>query len=231
MELEGNKKKQSLYIILSVIILSLLMTFIDGFINPVYAIKVIIKCILFLLVPIMYFILNKEERGSFKKLFKPKLKTLIKAAIIGVLIYTLIIGGYFLTRGFIDYSGITNSLTSNNGINAENFVFVSLYISLMNSLLEEFFFRGFGFIALKGSTGRLFAYIFSSAMFAVYHIGMLMGMFAWWVIPILFVGLFLGGCIFNYLNETSENIYTSWACHMFANFAINTVGFILFGII
>ena len=29
---------------------------------------------------------------------------------------------------------------------AGNFLYVSLYISLMNSFLEEFFFRGFGFI-------------------------------------------------------------------------------------
>jgi hypothetical protein len=37
--------------------------------------------------------------------------------------------------------------------------------------------------------------------------------------------------IFNILNEKSENIYASWLSHMFANFAINTIGFILFGII
>ena len=31
------------------------------------------------------------------------------------------------------------------GVNAGNFVFVALYISIVNSLLEEFFFRGFAF--------------------------------------------------------------------------------------
>ena len=35
----------------------------------------------------------------------------------------------------------------------------------------------------------------------------------------------------DYLNERCENIYMSWLVHMFANFAINTVGCILFGII
>ena len=44
-------------------------------------------------------------------------------------------------------------------------------------------------------------------------------------------GLIVGGCIFNYLNEKNDNIYPSWFVHMFANFAINTVGFILFGIL
>ena len=55
-------------------------------------------------------------------------------------------------------------------------------------------------------------------------------MFFWWVYLVLLAGLFVGGCIFNYLNEKSESIYTSWITHMFANFAINTVGFMLFRI-
>ena len=42
--------------------------------------------------------------------------------------------------------------------------------------------------------------------------------------------LFLGGLIFNYLNEKCKNIYPSWLVHMCANFATNTIGFILFGI-
>ena len=51
------------------------------------------------------------------------------------------------------------------------------------------------------------------------------------IFAIILIGLFAGGLIFNYLNEKSETIYSSWLVHMFANFAINTVGFILFGII
>ena len=126
---------------------------------------------------------------------------------------------------------MTTSLTSGMGITAENFLYVSLYISLMNSFLEEFFFRGYGFITLKKYTSRRFAYIFSSVIFAIYHVGMLVDMFNIWTSLLLLVGLIIGGCIFNYLNEANDNIYPSWFVHMFANFAINTIGFILFGIL
>ena len=34
-----------------------------------------------------------------------------------------------------------------------------------------------------------------------------------------------------YLNDKFGNIYSSWLVHMFANFAINTIGCILFGIL
>ncbi len=228
--MKKEKKGQSLYIIMSVILLSLTVTVVDALIKPDYAIKVIVKIFFFLIIPFSYFWFYKSEFPNFKKLFRLKLKTMLKAIGIGLLIYGVILGGYFVLRNFIDFSNVTQTLNE-NGVSAENFIYVSLYISLMNSFLEEFFFRGFGFITLKRHTSRRFAYIFSPALFSVYHIGMLIGMFDWWVFPILFIGLFVGGMIFNYLNEDSENIYTSWASHMFANFAINTIGFILFGIL
>ena len=55
--------------------------------------------------------------------------------------------------------------------------------------------------------------------------------FAPLLLGLLIVGLFAAGLIFNRLNEKTGNIYPSWMVHMFANFAINTVGFMLFGIV
>ena len=101
----------------------------------------------------------------------------------------------------------------------------------MNSLLEEFFFRGFAFLTIKRLTSRTFAYIFSAAAFSIYHVAMMIGWFSPLVFGLVLIGLFAGGLIFNFLNEKSGTIYPSWFVHMFANFAINTVGFILFGII
>lgn len=224
-------KKKSLYIILSVLLLSLIVTFVDAFIKPNYFYKVIVKIIAFLVVPLFYFVLNKGEFKEFKKLFKPKKKMILKLILLAILVYMGIVGGYFLTRSFIDYSNVSSNLEKSMGIDASNLVYVTLYISLMNSFLEEFFFRGFGYITLKKYINKKIACMFSAFMFAVYHIGMLIGSFHVGVIFLLLVGLVVGGCIFNYINETSENIYASWFVHMFANFGINTVGFILFGIL
>ena len=131
-------------------------------------------------------------------------------------------------KDIFDFSAITTSLTNNIGVTKDNFIYVSLYISFVNSLLEEFFFRGFSFITLKEYTSRKFAYIFSSLAFALYHIAMMIGWFDVPVILISLAGLFAGGMIFNRFDEKNENIYLSWLIHMFANFATNTIGFILF---
>lgn len=223
-----NKK---LYIILSVSILSLLVSFVDAFIKPDYFIKILVKILFFLAIPMLYFIINKNELNEFKQLFSFEKGKILKSLLLGLLIYSCIVIGYFLTRNIIDYSNVTSNLTSSMGITANNFIYVSLYVSFMNSFLEEFFFRGYGFITLKKHTNRNIAYIFSSLFFSIYHVGMLMGSFNVFAIVLLLIGIFVGGCIFSYLNESSNNIYTSWIVHMFSNFAINTVGFILFGVL
>ena len=214
---------------LSVFLFSIAITFIDAFVHPNYFTKIPIKILFFLVLPLLFFAKNREVFKDFKKMFVFKKSGILKALLLGIGVYAIIVGGYFFTRDIIDFSNVTSGLTEGMGITADNFIYVSLYISLMNSFLEEFFFRGFGFMTLKKYTSRKAAYAFSSALFAIYHIGMLAGMFDFQTLLLLLLGLVAGGCIFNYLNESNDSIYPSWFVHMFANFAINTVGFILFG--
>lgn len=222
---------KKIIIMLSIFLFSIAVTFVDAFIHPDYFVKILIKIIFFLALPMLFFIKNKDDFKDFKKLFVFKKKGILSSFLLGIGVYAIILIGYFVSRSFVDFSKVTSNLTSGMGITSNNFVYVSLYISLMNSFLEEFFFRGFGFITLKKYTSRKAAYLFSPILFAIYHVGMLVGMFHIAVIFLLLAGLIVGGCIFNYLNEKNENIYSSWFVHMFANFAINTIGFILFGII
>lgn len=222
--------KKKIYIIFSITLLSLVVTYVDAVIKPNYFVKIPFKIIAFLLLPILYFIVNKEEQKEFKKLFKFRKKDILKGIKIGLPIYIMMMASYFISRNIIDFSNVAPNLSQTMGITKENYFLVALYIPLLNSFQEEFFFRGYGFIQLKEKISRIFAYIFTSLMFSIYHIGMLMGSFDWYVIILLLLGLIVGGCIFNYLNEKNDNIYVSWIVHMFINFAINTIGGILYGI-
>ncbi|MBQ4518695.1 MAG: CPBP family intramembrane metalloprotease [Clostridia bacterium] len=205
------------------------MAVIDGVLKVDYAVKSIIKLALFLILPVIYSLFDKDI--NIKELFIPRKRGIKRSIILGISVYGIILGGYLLLKHIFDFSAITGALTKNIGVSGENFIFVSLYISFVNSLLEEFFFRGFAFLNLKRISGRRVAYLFSATVFAVYHIAMMVGWFRPAVFLIVMVGLFAGGLIFNYLNEKSGTVYPSWLVHMFANFAINTIGFMLFGII
>lgn len=226
--MKSNTKKTTIMVTL-IVVFCVLMAVIDGVLKADYFIKSIIKLVLFLILPALYSLYDKDIK--IRGVFIPEKKGLKLAVILGVLVYVIITGGYLLLKNVFDFSSITTALTNNIGVTGENFIFVSLYISFVNSLLEEFFFRGFAFLTLKRIAGRKSAYLFSAAVFAVYHIAMMIGWFDIFVFLIIMAGLFAGGLIFNYLNEKSSTVYPSWLVHMFANFAINTVGFMLFGII
>lgn len=217
---------KKLHIPILVIIACIVMGIVDAVIQPGYAIKSAIKIIMFLLIPIVYGLFLKEF--NIKNLMKPDKKGLCIAICLGFVIYGVVLGAYWIFKDVFDFSALTGSLNETTGVNKSNFIWVAIYISFVNSLLEEFFFRGFSFITLKKLTSRRFAYVFSSMVFALYHIAMMIGWFGLPVILLSLVGLFIGGMIFNRFDEKSENIYLSWLIHMFANFATNTIGFILF---
>ncbi len=219
------------YAVLSVALSTLLMCVVDGIISPPYLYKSLIKIVLFLLVPLICFLLWKDKSEHLRRLFLPQKRSFLIALSLGAAVFAVILGAYFALRSFVDFSGIRDSLTGGIGVTADNFIYVALYISFVNSLLEEFFFRGFAFLLLRQEVGRRFAYLYSSALFAFYHVGMTSGWFNPLIGLLCMLGLFVGGCIFNFLNEKWGSIYPSWLVHMFANFAINTVGLILFGIL
>ena len=219
-------KKRSVILILAVTVLCCTaMALVDGVLRPGYVVKSAIKIALFSLIPFIASRIDPSVR--FLPLLRPKKEGLLPAIGMGVGIYAVILGGYFLVSPYFDFSKIAGSLTQNAGVTKENFLYVSLYISFANSFLEEFFFRGFAFTNLKQHSGRKFAYIFSAAAFSLYHVAMMIGWFSPALFLLVMAGLTIGGMIFNWLNEKLDTIYCSWLTHMFANFAINTIGFIL----
>ena len=221
-----NMKRRSTVIVLSVMLVCCLaMALVDGVFCPGYAVKSAIKIALFLLVPLIATGIDKNI--LYLPLLRPKKKGFLLAVALGVGIYAIILGGYFLVSPFFDFSKIAGALTENAGVTKENFLFVSLYISLANSFLEEFFFRGFAFTNLKENAGRKPAYIISATAFSLNHVAMMVGWFSPALFFLVMAGLFVGGMIFNWLNEKLDTIYCSWLTHMFANFAINTIGFML----
>ena len=222
-----NKKRN---IILIVLVGCLIMGVVDAVIKPNYLIKSFIKVLLFSIMPILYSRYYKDL--DLKSLFKINdKKEVVIALLSGLAIFSFILGSYFLLGRFFDFSNIVSSLSENIGVKSSNFIFVAIYISFANSLLEEFFFRGFAFLKLKEVTSRKFSYIFSALAFSIYHLAMMIGWFDIVLFTLTMLGLFVGGLIFNYFNEKYKNIYVTWLIHMFANFAINFIGLILFNII
>ena len=127
---------KKIQITLLVIIACIVMGIIDAVIQPGYAAKSVIKIVMFLLIPIIYGIINRK--ADIQKLVKPEKKGFAIALILGLAVYAVVSGAYFAFKNIFDFSSLTKSLNETTGVNKSNFIWVALYISFVNSLLEEF---------------------------------------------------------------------------------------------
>jgi membrane protease YdiL (CAAX protease family) len=205
----------------------LTMSAIELIFTPTYFVKAAIKLALFVAIPMSLILVRKET--SMLRFFKPNRKTLLPMLLFGVIMYAFILGAYFLLGKYFDLSNITSSLDE-IGVTKQNFIFVALYIAVCNSFLEEFIFRGFGFIGLSDKIGEKWACVYSAICFALYHITMMIGWYSFGLTTLIIFALFVGGVILNLLDVKCKTVYPAWIVHIFANLAINTIGMILFGV-
>ena len=211
-------KRKALSIIFAMVLACAVMALVETVLQPGYLVKSCIKWVLFLGLSI------GSLRGSLRR------EGLGLGLCLGGGIFAVILAAFFLFRDFIDLRAIADGLLGKEGISRENFLWVALYISVVNSLLEELLFRGLGYLTLRQSAPEPFAMVFSAAAFAAYHIAILDSWFSWWVYGLCMLGLFLGGLIFNFLDRRG-GILPSWLAHAGANLAINTIGLMMFGLV
>jgi len=216
--------KKSLWLVITVIISCVIMAIIETIIEPSYFVKSALKIIFFLFMPLV--IIKSQKEKVFQDSFTLNKKSVLKLLGLGLTIYIIIMLAFFLTRAIFDYQTLVDSLSSDQNVSQDSFIWVALYISFCNSLLEEFIFRFIAFIKLSEYTTKNVAYIFSSCIFAIYHVAMIGSSFPLPLLLLALVGLAIGGGIFNYVDDKSRNIYYSWIIHMFADFAIMTIWYI-----
>lgn len=224
-------KRRAFAAVVITVLACVVMAVVDGIIEPPYAVKSAVKLVLFVALPITYMISTGDEK--FRLRFVPRGSAAVYGAALGagVCIYAIIVGGYFLLRGVVDFSAVTTSLSEGEGVTRDNFIYVAVYISFVNSFCEELMFRGFSFGVLCDRASRRVAYVFSSVAFAVYHVAIMSGWFSPFMFVLLVAGLAAGGAIFDFVDDGAGTVYPSWIIHIFANLGINTVGLVLFGII
>ena len=142
----------------------------------------------------------------------------------GIAIVTIIVISFIKLRTFIDIDALILSLAE-IGVTASTFPFVAAYILFGNSLLEEFFFRGL----LPSFFNRLwYRILIPSLLFAIYHITIFLTWFSLPLLALAVFGLWIGGIIFQLVNEKSRTILPSWTIHMFADIGVLLVGIYMF---
>ena len=93
--------KKKWVLISSVLYCALAMTLMDTFLDLSYGPRSLLKIMMFMIVPMLYFLMYKEDIPKIKQLFQPKKKDFLLALGLGAGVYIIILAAYFIFRSFI----------------------------------------------------------------------------------------------------------------------------------
>lgn len=221
-----TKKKIAMIIIITILSIACLHI-VDQYFAITYFSKTLVKILLFLVLPFIYVIWSKDNFISnvFKKPLISYKKTMF---FLNMAVFFGIVGIFFLIKDQLNVSTIIKELEEKYQVTSSNLIFYGTYIIIVNSFIEEFFFRGFIFLNLKNLNQRFLAYAVSSVSFAIYHIAIFKNWFSISVFLLALFGLITGGLIFDFFDDKPNSFINSWLIHVSADAAIIIIGFYLF---
>ena len=158
--------------------------------------------------------------------FKPMQKA-GKLIVFMIAVIPTVLLGFWLLRGFLNLPSIRQNLMQKEQLTKQNCLFVFAYIALINSFLEESFFRGFLTESFRRAGLPKAGTLLSGLAFAVYHIGIVD---SWLSIPMLLLciaALFAAALFLQFICDHYDSVKASWLVHGCANLAINAVGILL----
>lgn len=155
-------------------------------------------------------------------------KNFWKALGFGAVFALVYITAFSIAKGYIDLESIVLHLMEAASTNRSNIVGIGIYIIFINSLIEEFYWRGFIFKEMK-SFGKTAAYIITGVGFTFHHV---MFYYNWFNLPIFIIatlGLIAYSIISCYIFEKTD-LFSSWTAHIFADIIQIGIAARLFGI-
>src|SRR3989344_4703019 len=186
------------------------------------------------LVPLFYriFIYKRSLKESIKEgLNFDKFKTNLKNNLLVILVLGLVFfGTFFLLKSQLDFSRIAEQLGEKVAVNAQNIVFIGLYVIFINSFLEEYFWGGFMYKELRKVSTRLSASVLTGIGFALHHLMIIYSFLEWYFVGIMFLGLVGFGMFMNHTLEKKE-LFSCWFIHAAMDVIMISIGLIIFGIV
>lgn len=198
--------------------------------QPIYAVKAAVRGLLFAVVPLLW----DRQAGrpaiqAIKQRIWPNqstvgrsdlIRSLVRIALTGIV---LIIGLNLLAQPLVSLFGVAGIVAEIKGrTHAQPLAMaaVLLYIPLVNSLVEEYFFRGFLFLEMAETGLTQAASLLSASLFALYHLAIFRSWFAWPLLILVLLALAAGGWLLNRITSRYGSVLPAWLLHGLVNVAI-----------
>ena len=164
---------------------------------------------------------------------RPPMGSLIVGLATGAAIGVAILTGYWLIgRAWIDAEAV-RAVAAKNGLDVPwRYLALSIYLTLINSLVEEYVWRWFVFTKCEALLqSRWLAAIASGLLFTLHHaiaLGLQFDDAA--LTALASLGVFVGGVTWSWLYLRYRSVWPGYASHILADVAVFLVGWsILFG--
>lgn len=179
-----------------------------------------------LALPVVWLLWVEKDRLSFS----PPNKGGFGIAIgLGLLISAVIgLGFWFVGKDYIDPGMLRNAVTTNGiGQPVIYLLFTFGYLSLVNSLLEEFVWRWFVFRQCEKLVGGQAAVICSALFFTIHHVLALKAQMGWTPTILGSLGVFIGGAVWSWCYLRFRSVWPGYVSHLIVDMAVFGLGWYL----
>ncbi len=181
-----------------------------------------------------YFLMRTFDRESFLRGVRNGIQKgpLVYGTLSGILISVCILILWFVfLSGAIDFSPLLNRMEESGMNQMWKYLAFAIWLSLGNSLLEEFAFRWFvdGRLRLLGFS-YIWVLLISAGIFTVHHVLVLLAFFDTGPAMVFSMGIFIGGLLWSWMHLKWGTLIPGWISHALIDIAVLAVGFdIVFG--
>ena len=181
--------------------------------------------LLMIAIPIVVWIASGRTGPQIKNLVGLKRTNMLPGLFLGLLMSAVILAGYYLVlRSTIDPAPLLAKVDA-LGLR-QGYWIMALFISLLHSFFEEYYWRGFVLSELRNwIPGILVLSVVSGMIFGIHHIFAMLSLFSWPVLSFCVLGTMLAGGIWSWLRLRGYSIWDCYLSHLFADLAVMWIGY------
>lgn len=181
--------------------------------------------ILMLVWPFLWIFIGREFFKSSGK--GESIRSVLWGLTFGVVVFAAILGLFYLFEEyFLQFAPEIIKKVEDLDL-VQYYIPFAVFLSVLHSLFEEFYWRVFIFKGLQLKVSPIWAMLISSLAFASHHFLVVMAFFPLWISILFTLAIFAAGMIWCFIYLRTGKIWGSWISHFFADVVIMYIGYLM----
>lgn len=175
--------------------------------------------------PIVVWVWLGYSRSQIRESVGLKSSNMLFGLGLGVLMAGVIVGGYYAMLREVIEPGPMLAKVESLGILKYYWV-MAVFISLIHSLFEEYYWRGFILSGLAGWTSKGWVVVLiSGGIFGIHHVFAMLELFPLIWVVLCVAGTVVAGVTWSWMRVRGKSIWDCYISHVFADLAIMWIGY------